>query len=144
MIGPGSDKKKKIKHKDILSSWNHLNLQRSSQVTPAASRRADIEWQRRVEYSISGKWYCVYSGFCCYCCINLCCKWHFLTHNGYSSLTIQYKNAISYHSYNLKIPSDMEVAMHYKLFYLCTLLTLLTLLPPHTLFKQLLTFEYRL
>ena len=43
-------------------------------------------------------------GFCCYCwsCINLCCKWHFVTHNGSFSLTIEYKNAISYHSYDLK------------------------------------------
>ena len=50
------------------------------------------------------------------------------------SVKIEYKIAVSYHSYDLKIPSEMEVAMHYKLFYLRTLLTLLTMLPPYTLF----------
>ena len=63
---------------------NYLNLQQNSQVKPAASRRAGTEWQQQVEYSISGKWYYVCSVFCCYywSCINLCCKWHFLTQNG--------------------------------------------------------------
>ena len=54
----------KSRNQDVkLCPQNPLNLQQNSQEKQAASRRADTEWQRRVEYSISGKWDYVCSDF---------------------------------------------------------------------------------